>query len=103
MLSITDAKKLIKQLQEEPILCSDKYMETEDFIVIKKSGSVSSTEVREFLKHPSVNIDLSAEEFIKAKRQMHVNFLREKSVSAYMNGKIESSGLKYRSPYMPFY
>lgn len=49
MLDVTDAKKLIKQLEESAFLCSDKCIMTDDYVVIKKTPDMSIKDILNML------------------------------------------------------
>jgi hypothetical protein len=45
MLGVKEAKEVIKQLQEQQFICSDDLIATNNYVIVKKTGCVTTDKV----------------------------------------------------------
>lgn len=45
MLDVNDAREVIKQLSEEQFLCNDDLIATKGYVIVKKTGGVTTDKV----------------------------------------------------------
>ena len=50
MLGANDAKKVIEQLQTERFMCTKNTISTSDFVIVKKSGKITTDKVISVVK-----------------------------------------------------